>query len=286
MTKKRKHSSGDDVKGDEKGHTSGNPLLEEQSKFLDSLSDQERNDFFSESLTPSRRAELWMEQAELGERLVNSYSWATPDARAIRILKHFAPIIELGSGQGYWLQVMKKFGIDAVGYDLDPEKGGKILQGTSQKSHCIVRKGGPKVLERSDNLRRTLFLCYPDETIASDDSPDSKGKHDPPRSLGSSCLQHYSGEYVIHVGELFLDSTLSMDQAPWGRSSSPDFQEQLAAQFHCVLKVGLPSWLHVRDTLSVWKRSKTCSMVFEADEGDEDGDEEYEYRYVSPSFLR
>lgn len=72
-----------------------------------------------------------------------------------------------------------------------------------------------------------------------------------------------------------------MDQAPWGRSSSPGFQELLASQFHCVLQIPLPNWIHVRDTLTVWKRSSLCSLVF-GDEEEEGSVDEVTYRYIPP----
>ena len=288
MTKKRKHQAAAAIAGHSnepptpEKSPSKNPLFEQQTAFLNSLSDQERHDFLAPSFDPIRRGELWMQQADLGQDLVNAYSWATPDDRALRVLKHFAPMVEIGAGQGYWCQVMRDYGIDVVAYDADPSKGGKITKGSSAattKNKSLVKTGGPKVLEQPDNRRRTLFLCYPDENASMSDNDNDKP---PSQSMASACLKHYKGDYIIHVGELVLDATLSMDQAPWGRSSSPAFQEQLAAQFHCVLKIGLPSWLHVRDTLSVWKRSQVCSIVFEAEDGDDDeeGDEEYEYRYV------
>lgn len=219
-----------------------------------------------------------MDQANLGERLIDQYSWATPDDRAIRILKNFSPLIEIGCGSNaYWCSIMQRPGIDIVGYDIKPETGG-LLSHPSGVSPAIgrfpVRKGGPNVLENDDNRNRTLFLCYADDDINENSPLLSDGS---PMSLGSACLRHYRGQYVVHVGETFLDSCLAMDQAPWGRSSSPEFQQQLAAEFHCVLHVTLPSWLHVRDSLTVWKRSETCTIVFAA-EGDDDQDEEIEYR--------
>ena len=56
-----------------------------------------------------------------------------------------------------------------------------------------------------------------------------------------------------------------------------------------MLKVQLPNWLHVCDTISVWKRSETCTIVFAVDD-DEDGngeegeeeEEEVEYRHIPP----
>ena len=124
---------------------------------------------------------------------------------------------------------------------------------------------------------RSLFLCYCDEEISNDANGNDDGSNSP-SSMGSQCLAHFCGDTIIHVGELFGDN-LSLDQAPWGRSSSPDFQEQVAAQFHCILKAQLTNWLHVRDTISVWKRTQTSTIVFQG-ESEEDADEEDEYKHI------
>ena len=288
MTKKKRklskeHSSPNNNNNKKK---SNNPLYQKQTAFLDTLSSQERDAFFSNTLVSAdRRAELWMQQADLGEELVQEYAWATPDARALKVLRHFSPLIEIGCGaKAYWYRMMQSAGIDVVGYDADPNKGGSIRpkaettvsSGPSKQADFQVRQGGPSVLKKHSN--RTLFLCYPDE-----DNEHATLKHPDgtPMSLGSECLHYYKGTYVIHVGELFSDAPLAMDQAPWGRSSSREFQEQLAAQFHCVLHISLQSWLHVRDSLSVWKRSETCTLVFAAEDGEESDDEEIEFRYVN-----
>jgi hypothetical protein len=77
---------------------------------------------------------------------------------------------------------------------------------------------------------------------------------------------------------------VNLDQAPWGRSSSPEFQQRLASEFHCIAKIQLPNWLHVRDSISVWKRSELCEMCFVGD--DEDDDEEIvEYRHIPPEEM-
>jgi len=169
-----------------------------------------------------------------------------------------------------------------------------------------VLPGGPEVLESKKNEKRTLFLCYsdeealqasPDEAEESDDSnnDDDSGdeevsmKQPEMTSLGTECLRHFQGDYIIHVGELYGDTT-SMEQGPWGRSSGAEFQQELAATFHCLLRVSLPNWIHVRDTLSVWKRSELCSIVFATDSDDDDddddddeGDMEVEYRHIPVS---
>ncbi|CAJ1963015.1 unnamed protein product [Cylindrotheca closterium] len=271
MAKKRKKS----ISPPKKAAVSSNPLYEKQQAFLNSLSERERNELFHPEIEADRRAKLWMDQADLGEALVNQYAWATPSPHALKILKEFSPIVEVGCGaNAYWASCMKEGGIDVIAYDMQIDTGGKIKANKSGKngkdksgrnaSDSLVKQGGPVSLKNHKN--RALFLCYPDE--------DGEG-------MGAQCLEHYTGTHVIHVGETILDATLSMDQAPWGRSSSSEFQARLAGEYHCILKVELPSWLHVRDSISVWKRSETSTIVFAADsEDDDEEDEEIEYRHI------
>jgi hypothetical protein len=273
-----------------------NPLFDKQQAFLNQLSDVERNEFFSSDITPERRAELWMQQADLGESLVNDYAWATPNDTAIRICKEFGPLIEIGCGaNAYWCQVLKASGIDIIGHDSNAQAGGKITNMEDEKSSNNNQKKSKtkkkkekespskveNVLQKvlNDNPNRNLFLCYPDDDDEEEENDavmfNDEGVDDinpPALSMAAQCLEHYTGQYIIHVGELFLDANYSLDQAPWGRSSSPEFQQRLAVEFHCLLKVGLPNWLHVRDSISVWKRSEQTSIVFGGDDDDDDDD--------------
>jgi hypothetical protein len=281
-------------------HTTQNPLLQHQEAFLDGLKNRtERYEYFSPTLLVERRAELWMEQATLGESLVNRYSWATPNETAIRILKEFSPLVEIGCGSNaYWCHVLQQQGIDIMGYDVNSESGGKIHADASSKTKqkkkkssnnttsSFLRQGGPEVLASKELANRTLFLCYPDEDDVEEEDEDDDDDVDGMgvRSMGAQCLEYFQGTHVIHVGELVTEANLSMDQAPWGRSSAPEFQERLLSEYHCLLKVELPNWLHVRDTISVWKRSATSTIVFAADDDDDDEedeeDEEVEYRHI------
>ena len=77
------------------GSHSSNPLLNSQQRFLQSLPKQVRSHFFSPThVTPEQRAEIWEAQADIGEELVNTYAWATPDPRLLKVFQHFSPIIE------------------------------------------------------------------------------------------------------------------------------------------------------------------------------------------------
>ena len=289
--------------------SNSNPLEAAQQSFLKSLSAETRSHFFSNKhVTPEERAKIWENQADLGEKLVNKYAWATPDTRLLKVFQHFAPIVEMGCGSNaFWAKWMhNEGGVDVIAFDASLERGGKInpsVVGKKRKKKdseegnrangLVIRQGGPSALSTHQDVadsRRTLFLCYPDEEEYEESCSDEEGSYDrdinniKPKSMAAACLEHFTGSTIIHVGELYGD-TLGLDQSPWGRSSSCEFQERLAAEYHCLLKMKLQNnWLHVRDTLSVWKRTETCVMMYENDSEEEDGSaEEDHYKYIPPN---
>mmetsp|Transcript_7307 Transcript_7307/g.6553 ORF Transcript_7307/g.6553 Transcript_7307/m.6553 type:complete len:117 (+) Transcript_7307:1-351(+) len=91
------------------------------------------------------------------------------------------------------------------------------------------------------------------------------------------CLQHFKGEYIIHVGEMITTGgTLSgTPQAPFGRTTSADFQVKLAESFHCLLVAPIPRYPFSNDTISVWKRTTFVKgrEDYEDDNEDDDGNE-------------
>eukprot|EP00597_Dinobryon_sp_UTEXLB2267_P012606 CAMPEP_0170108522 /NCGR_PEP_ID=MMETSP0020_2-20130122/6619_1 /TAXON_ID=98059 /ORGANISM="Dinobryon sp., Strain UTEXLB2267" /LENGTH=128 /DNA_ID=CAMNT_0010333255 /DNA_START=569 /DNA_END=955 /DNA_ORIENTATION=+ len=88
---------------------------------------------------------------------------------------------------------------------------------------------------------RALFLCYPDEM----------------EEMSVQCLDHFEGDFIVHVGELPITGTISgPPQAPFGRTSSSGFAVQLAQDFHCVLSASIPRFPFSYDCITVWKRTK------------------------------
>ncbi|CAM9921164.1 unnamed protein product [Ectocarpus sp. 4 AP-2014] len=249
------------------------------------------------SLPDERRSELWDIMCSGGDVLRQRFAWAIPDERALRIITHFGPIVEIGSGLGYWSKLLRARGVDINPYDKvagtpgtasaapdssqtkgkSTSKDAKVksaaegdgkgdasegMGGEAPSFWIKVNEGGPDVLEEPCNEDRSLFLCYPD---------DFEGETE---SLGLRCLHAFEGDVVIHVGELFGDSvSMTPGQSPWGRTTSQECQEELASKFHCILKVPLPSWPHSRDTLTVWKRHSFCSIQYDDDDDDDDSDD-------------
>ncbi|RHY34559.1 hypothetical protein DYB32_000860 [Aphanomyces invadans] len=156
----------------------------------------------------------------------------------------------LRTGTGYWGRLLQLRGVDIKCFDLhvpgDESANGADSDDASDEERDVddtkrLRLHSRQVLTKHKN--RTLLLCYPDDYEDSDES------------MAEACLNYYTGEYVIHIGELF-GHTLCLPEP--GRTSSPEFQTRLAAVFHKILQVPLHSWHSSVDTLTVWKRTKTC----------------------------
>ena len=177
----------------------------------------------------------------VGQFYCKKYAWAVPDARSLRIVTSFSPIIELGCGNAYWSSLLRKAGCDVIAVDKYSSEN------DDQPFIDDVIKGDAAYLKKKSAAGRTLFLCYPDDR----------------ESLSAECLKYYQGDTIIHVGELaFLGGTYAggEEQCPFGRTTCSEFQVELAAQFHCVLNAKLKCLPHCNDYISVWKRSAFVSM--------------------------
>jgi hypothetical protein len=189
------------------------------------------NNFFSVNVKD--RTKEWNSLDSSWDILREKYAWAIPDSRSLNILTSFGPLIEIGGGKGYWAKLLQNKGCDIIVYD-------KYVPHSS-KCWTKVQRGGPEKLLIESNHNRNLFLCYPDEQ----------------ESQAIVCLENFKGEYIIHVGELMLTGTLGGGgQAPYGRTSSSEFQVTLSQTFHCLLVCNLEVSLPFgKDCISVWKRT-------------------------------
>ncbi|OQR85742.1 hypothetical protein ACHHYP_11455 [Achlya hypogyna] len=225
---------------------SSNPYLDFYRDF-EAKQPKEMPRIFDPELDDEKREELFN---LLDDSVAAKYSWAIPDERALRIIKHYGPIVEMGAGSGYWGRLLQLRGVDVKCFDLHvpgtesakDESDDEDEAEEERMTWMDVQQGTPEVLKK--HSKRTLLLCYPD------DFEDSE------ESMALECLNNYTGDTIIHVGE-WLGQTVCLPE-PWGRTSAPEFQTQLSAVFHKVLQVPLPSWHSSIDTLTVWKRTKTC----------------------------
>ncbi len=251
-----------------------NPMHEAFRRWISKYG-QEVSRVFDPSLDEDTRSKL----LDLLPSVANEkYAWAIPDQRAIQILHNYAPIVEIGAGRGYWGYVLRKYTAeynksnpDAIiteedvysGYDISPTKTAEELANNPPKNKkktlypawCKIKAGDAKMLKQF-SPQHTLFLCYPDE-FETDDI-----------SVAYESLKNFKGDTIITVGETFSQT---MGDNPWGKSMSDEFQMHLAASYHKILLVELPSWPGSIDTLSVWKKTQICTI-----------DEDMEFKYIPP----
>ena len=204
------------------------------------------------------RQQNWIRLEILGEPQCKLYSWAIPDERSLNILSRFGPLIEIGAGKGYWSRLLKDRGVDIIAFDKYVYSDRSLrfdalkhnFEMISLLSHVKlwtnIYKGGPSVLKRTcinkyKNVGRNLFLCYPDEG----------------EEMSALCLNFFQGDVIIHVGELISTGTLSgYPQAPFGRTTSSEFNVLLCESFHCILSASIPRFPFSNDCITVWKRTK------------------------------
>jgi hypothetical protein len=85
----------------------------------------------------AKTADDWIRLKIVGNSLVDKYSWAIPNDQALNIISQFSPIVEIGSGKGYWASLLRKIGVDILCYDLH----------IPDETWTQVLKGGPKVIK-------------------------------------------------------------------------------------------------------------------------------------------
>ena len=244
------------------------------------------------------RAEAYQSVLRQSE-VMQEYSWAVATNKALKIIEHFAKgvgIVEMAAGRGHWAAMLKARGVDIVPVDKYTfcesdnyckvfEGGPKVLSGIVEENEgkgVKVRGGGKgggggkvhgggkgangggggggrmansaaTIEALGDFKKRNLLLVYPD---GSD-------------NVSTQCLEYFKGQYIIHVGELFMTGTKAGDdQSPWGKTTDSEGQVLLAEQFHCVLCVKNDCLPIYNDYVTVWKRSSFLKMDDDEDDFD------------------
>jgi len=155
------------------------------------------------------------------------FAYATPNRCALDVIAGHGPVLEVGAGTGYWAWCLRQLGADVVAVDTCPPEGGAANEYHGHaRAWTQVDKGGPAMLARYPS--RTLLLCYP--------PPDSE--------MALECLQVYTGEVVLYVGE-------------WrGDCATAGFHRALVADFRLTRRVRLPNWGNTSYELTCWTRTK------------------------------
>ena len=151
------------------------------------------------------------------KKFVREFSWAIPNIEAIKAIRKYAPIVEIGSGGGYWGYLIEQDGTSIELFDNRTD--------TFQKIWKVSQQGGPEVLSRYFN--HSLLLCWPpyNSTMASD------------------CLRNFQGKYVIYIGE-----------PEGGCTADDDFFMILKEHFKLIETVEIPQWPNIHDSILIYKK--------------------------------
>jgi hypothetical protein len=157
------------------------------------------------------------------------FSFAILDSATVERLSHFAPLVEIGSGMGYWAWELRKAGVDIIA--TDPMGRGRYRK----SGHWHEPWTAIEQLEAVAALRkypaRTLLSVWPDRG----------------RTWPSWALRSDRGKRVLYVGE-----------GPGGRTGNYEFHKILHEHFICSGVFPIPHFYGQHDFLWVWERRKAA----------------------------
>jgi hypothetical protein len=200
----------------------------------------------------AREADTRFELREMRGLMIHRYAFAVPCEEGLTCIARYAPIVEMGAGNGYWARCLRDRGVDVVAYDEMGEQwrtyfhaavleeahtlasGGarlKVVKPAGDENDprlwTEVLRGGPQRL--AEHAERTLVLCWPD----------------PWSGMDEASVRAYAGDHLVYVGER------------GSRGPGTDgFRRLLRAQWREVERVPLPQWDSCDDQLIVYERRR------------------------------
>ena len=158
---------------------------------------------------------------QVRENFVGEFGFAILTAHMIDVLKRFSPIIEVGSGKGYWASELKGAGVDVVATDPGIHK----RPAWKKPFTDIVPMNGEAAVAQYPG--RTLLMVWPDYNL---DWP-------------VRTLKAYAGGRVIYVGE-----------GHGGCTADDAFHELLDKEWELQLSVKTPQFSCIHDRTEIWRR--------------------------------
>ena len=172
--------------------------------------------------------------------LQTTFALMVPCAAALDVLAEHAPLLEIGSGSGYWAALLRARGVDILAYDVveDAEHGFRGLGGRLFcRKYTEIQTGGVEVLDSDAAAGRALFLTSPEPLEGCPGVSDS--------SAGLSAWD------AVALGA-FRGETLLLAGTPHGALAI-----QLPKLFRLRRRVPLPAWPGSSEApdLTVWTRA-------------------------------
>jgi len=208
-----------------------NPFFDElkQFKFFQSIEDH-RTQTYDNAETFEWNIETFYDEMKVTshrERLKEKYSYAIPNAEAIKVICHHSPIMEIGSGTGYWSNLISQEGGEIIAIEHAEESKGYFKPENIGKHHPvkIIEKHNDEILSVPDLF--TLFICWPPYDT----------------SMAYKYLKAYKGNTFIYIGE-----------SRGGCTANESFFNLLDQKWCLERTVSIPQFPSIHDYLAVYRR--------------------------------
>lgn len=166
-----------------------------------------------------------LHQFTVRHKYIEQFGFAILTAETIEALRQYSPIVEAGSGSGYWAYEMKKRGLDIIATEPYPGRP-KIYKETEWKMYTEFEKlTGPRAVRKYPT--RTLLIVWPDYQAR----------------WPTVTLQAFSGETVIYVGE-----------GAGGCTADDKFHDHLESNFNEIAYLKIPNFFGIHDGLTIYER--------------------------------
>lgn len=164
--------------------------------------------------------------------LRQKYAYAIPNIEAIEVICSHSPIMEIGSGTGYWASLIDQEGGEIIATEI----AGKNPYFKDRKEDGYIGSFYPVKLldEQAISVPDifTLFICWPPYVSEED-----------PYDMAFEYLNLYRGDVFIYIGE-----------SRGGCTGGDDLFELLEQKWHLERTVFIPQYPAIHDFLAVYRR--------------------------------
>jgi hypothetical protein len=167
--------------------------------------------------------------------LTRRFSWAIPNADAVRALSAFVGargIVEVGAGTGYWAWLLRQAGSDVLATDAAPPR--EVLDHNVWHPRArpwVSIAQGDAAEAAAAYPDRCLLLCWPPST----------------NDMAAHALAAYRGDAVAYVGE-----------PPGGATATLPFHEALDAEWELADCIRIPRFERQDDALELYRRKRAA----------------------------
>jgi len=172
--------------------------------------------------------ERYRHRWQLRGQFIRQFGFAIITSDVIKMICGYGPLVEVGSGSGYWAYELRRAGIDVIATDPATGKYDVLGKGFGHWETPwleIERITGVEAVERYPE--RSLLTVWPD--------------YDMP--WAAETLRAFKATTVLYVGE-----------GQGGCTADDDFHAQIEKCFDEVENIWLPQFDGIHDRLEVWKR--------------------------------